>query len=115
MPDKERRKYHRIDSLNLLSYIVMDENGQIVSQGVGRTLNVSEGGILLETHVSIDPKHKVSLFVALEDDLVDIAGKVIHSQKGQEGKYCTGISFIEPNEAAHRILSQFIQGAGKKT
>jgi hypothetical protein len=108
MLQKERRKHSRINSLNLLSYLVTDRKGQVVTQGVGRTLNVSESGILLETHTPVNPDHKVSLFVALENDLVDVTGTIIYSAISKEAKYHTGIAFENPDEASRQILERFI-------
>jgi hypothetical protein len=49
MTSENKRKHERIQSLNL-SYICLDEDANIIKQGMGRTLNISESGILLETH-----------------------------------------------------------------
>ena len=57
----DQRKDPRIQSSNLISYVSCDETDQEIMQGMGRTLNVSEGGILLETHVPIDQHHVVTL------------------------------------------------------
>ncbi|MBW2321222.1 MAG: hypothetical protein JRF31_10385 [Deltaproteobacteria bacterium] len=72
MTTEERRKHSRIKALNLISYTCIDETDQVLSQGMGRTLNLSEDGILLETHVSVDPKHTVVMAIGLEDDLIDM-------------------------------------------
>jgi len=114
MPHEERRKHPRIHSLNLLSFLVTDENEDIVMQGVGRTLNVSAGGILLETHIPLNPKHTVSLFIALEDDLVDVEGRIIHTRKGEAGKHDTGIAFTKPDEPTATILQKFIEAFQKR-
>jgi len=108
MGREDRRKNLRTDSLNLLSYHCVDENGDIVMQGVGRTLNISEGGILLETHVSIDPELAVSLFIAMEEDLVDVKGRVIHSSVNKNGKFNTGIAFAENNETTRQIIEKSV-------
>ena len=89
MTTKERRHHPRISALNLISYNCIDETEQIVAQGMGRTLNVSEGGILLETHIQIDPKHTLSLTIGLEEDLVDIKGEVAHSKPGKDDNFET--------------------------
>ena len=106
---EERRKHPRIDALNLLSYLVIDQKGQVVTQGVGRTLNVSEGGVLLETHIPLNPDHKVSLFVALENDLIDVSGTIVYCKVSEEAKYHTGIAFENPDEASRKILERFIR------
>jgi c-di-GMP-binding flagellar brake protein YcgR len=105
-----RRKHPRIKSLNLLSYVCVDENKDVVEQGMGRTLNVSEGGILLETHAPIDSQHTVSLTIALEDDLMtDINGRVVYSKAGKAGRFECGIEFEEGSEATLRILRKYIK------
>jgi len=108
MAREERRKDVRKNSLNLLSYHCVDENDDIIIQGVGRTLNISAGGILLETHVAIDPKHSVSLFIAMEDDLVDVKGRVIHSSAKGNGKFNTGLAFIETDEITRKIIEKSV-------
>ena len=108
MANKEKRKHARIDSLNL-SYFCLDENNQIIKQGMGRTLNVSESGILLETHFPIDEKHTITLTLGLEEDLVEIAGRPVHSRTNADGKYEVGIEFLKTNAKALDVLKKFIQ------
>ena len=108
MEQQDRRKKSRTNSLNLLSYYCVNENDEIVMQGVGRTLNISEDGILLETHEPVDPKHAVSLFIAIEENLVDVKGKVTHSFTNDSGKFNTGIAFVAPDKATREIIEQSI-------
>ncbi|MDM8552015.1 PilZ domain-containing protein [Desulfobacterales bacterium HSG2] len=100
----EKRRHSRIDSLNL-SYVCVNEKGKFVNQGMGRTLNVSESGILLETHFCIEPEQLLALTIALEDELVDIRGKVAHCRETGDAKFKTGIEFLETDE----VLKKFIQ------
>jgi hypothetical protein len=108
MTTTERRKHSRIKALNLISYSCIDETGQVIAQGMGRTLNVSEDGILLETHVSIDPKYTVALAIGLEDELLNIKGRVAFSMAGSEDRFEAGIDFIETDEAELDILKKYI-------
>ena len=64
---KNKRKHQRFASLNL-SYVCLDENNNVVTQGMGRTLNISESGILLETNFPIELKYLVLLTIGLEED-----------------------------------------------
>ena len=107
MASKEKRKHARIDSLNL-SYFCLDENNEIIKQGMGRTLNVSESGILLETHYPIDEKYAVKLTLGLEEDLVEITGRPVHSRTNDDGKYEVGIEFLKTDKKALKVLKQFI-------
>ena len=107
MTINERRHHPRISALNLISYNCIDETEQIVAQGMGRTLNVSEGGILLETHTPIDPKNTIALAIGLEDDLIDIKGKVVFSISGKDEKFEAGIEFLEMPESCIAMFFSF--------
>lgn len=107
MTSENKRKHERIRSLNL-SYICLDENGNIIKQGMGRTLNLSESGILLETHFPIEPQYLVLLTVALEDDLLELKGKPIHSRSLESDKYEVGIEFLETDKKSIRLIENFI-------
>ena len=104
----ERRRGSRLNSNNLISYVCLDENNQKYGQGMGRTLNISEGGILLETHVLIDPKSTISLTIALDEKLLDLEGKVVFFIKKKDGKYETGVHFSEMNGEKRQFLRHYI-------
>jgi len=107
MTSDNKRKHQRIPSLNL-SYICLDENNNIVKQGMGRTLNISESGILLETHFPIEPKYLVLMTIALQEDLLEIKGKPIHARSNETGEFEIGIEFLEPDQDSIRLLENFI-------
>lgn len=107
MASENKRKHQRIPSLNL-SYICLDENNNIVKQGMGRTLNISESGILLETHFPIEPKYLVLMTIALKEDLLEIKGKPIHTRSNKAGKFEVGIEFLEPDQDSIQLLKNFI-------
>ena len=111
MTVENKRKHERIRSLNL-SYFCLDEDENIVKQGMGRTLNISESGILLETHFPIEFKHTVQLTLSLEEDLLDIQGKPIHAKSTGEGRYEIGIQFFELDQNTNRVLKKFINIVG---
>jgi len=51
-PDPEqvnRREHPRIQTRNLISHLSFDEHGNPVSQGLSKAIDISRGGILLET------------------------------------------------------------------
>jgi c-di-GMP-binding flagellar brake protein YcgR len=107
MTSENQRKHERIQSLNL-SYICLDEDSNIVKQGMGRTLNISKSGILLETHFPIEPNHTVQLTIGMEENLLDIKGNPVHVKSLDGGKYQIGIEFVDLDENAAKILQNFI-------
>ncbi len=108
MKKHTNRKHERINSLNLLNYTCVDRKSEETIQGMGRTLNVSQGGILLETHVPMYAHYSVALSIGLEDEMIDIKGQVIYCREATKGKYESGIEFKEINETSLRILNKYI-------
>ena len=106
---EEHRKHTRIYSTNLLNYVCLNEEGDAFAQGMGRTLNVSESGILLETHAPLDLDTTVSLTIGMEEDIIDIKGIAVYSQKNEAGSFETGIEFIDIEAAELTVLQKFIE------
>lgn len=109
MANMEKRRHPRIESLNLIAYACMDESGNVVSQGMGRTLNISEIGLLLETVYPLDCEDVMLLGVGIQDELIDIRGQVVHTRVNNDGKHETGIIFIEIDDRSIKILKQYIE------
>jgi hypothetical protein len=108
MVDQEKRLTRRIGSRNILYYLCLDPDQNVLTQGMGRTLNLSEMGILLETHIFIRPEHLLFLTIGLEDELMDFTGEVTHSHEREDGMYETGIKFFEMTEAKREFLKQYL-------
>ncbi len=103
----ENRRNPRIDALSLVSYTLMDDNGRALGRGMGRTLNISDGGILLETHSPVNPFDILGLDIGLRDNLVNMMGRVIYRKSGAS-IHEIGIRFLEAGERQHRMLSSFV-------
>lgn len=104
---EEKRKNPRYDSLNL-SYVCEDAQGVVLHEGMGRTLNISENGILLETTCHNSPDNHLTLEIALEDDIIHVRGKVLHCHEEKKGLYQTGVFFIEHDDGDISVLKRFI-------
>lgn len=107
----EKRKTDRIATLNLF-YILLNEEETPVHQGMGRTLNLSETGILLETHFPIEPTYTVMISIGLAEDLVDVKGKVVHFRQVEKDQHVTGIQFVSVTEEAAQVIKKFVQAFG---
>lgn len=95
----EKRKFPRISSINL-SYVCLDKKDKILQQAMGRTLNISEKGFLIETHFPMEREYTLAASIGLKDDTIDIKGKIVHCQSSGDGKYIAGveITFIDEND-----------------
>ena len=105
---EDKRRFVRINSLNL-SYVLVDGQDQADKQTMGRTLDVSEAGIRLETHFPVSLGSEMSLSIGLENNLVDIKGRVVHTSVNDEGRYETGVEFIDKSADVKDILMKFIK------
>lgn len=105
----EKRKHGRVDSIYLLNYVHLDENDKRLMQGMGRTLNVSETGIMLETHVPFVQDDIMDVVVGLQEDMVTIRGKVVFSRTIEPGKHQAGIQFLTIDDASLATLRRYIE------
>jgi hypothetical protein len=94
MDEIERRKHARIETRNLISHDSINKKGQIVSRNMGRAIDVSRSGILLETAQPIDGDYVSIVTVDLENKLIELKGRVIYCRKTQSGMYHAGIEFM---------------------
>lgn len=107
MNTRERRRL-RIDSRNLVSYTLLDDDGKPIKQGIGRTLDVSENGIRLEAYSPLDPRNVLLLTIGLENDLMEFRGKIVYTKPAQGNRCEHGIQFIDLDEKRSSFLRQYI-------
>jgi c-di-GMP-binding flagellar brake protein YcgR len=106
MSKSEKRRYVRVKLYYPISYVCMDKNDRIVQQNVGVALNISQTGILIETANSVFSKYVTLILVDLEENVIEIKGKVAYCKKNKAGKYRTGISF----KGTHAQNIHFVKG-----
>ncbi len=110
MVENERRKYARKKSLNLVDYVLLDEEGNPISRGMGRTRNVCEGGLLLETPALLKDGHRLLITVGLEEDLMAVKGRVIYSKPSEGSGFWAGVEFLEIDMKGREVLKPYIMG-----
>ena len=100
-----RRIAQRVETCNLISQETFDEDGAVTSNSMGIAFNISKTGILLQTAHQLSSGYVSLVTSDLNDNLIEIKGKVVYSQKTQEGKYESGISFMGRKEEK-KVFSQ---------
>jgi len=103
----ERRQYIRPESLNLLDYLIVDEQGRPSEYSMARTLNVSKGGILMETHIPLPKGQQVMITLGLKDQLIDVMGRIVYTAN-VSGRYHNGIEFFHVSDNDKRILDNYV-------
>ncbi len=114
MSIEEKRKHSRTKTNNMVSYVGIDDHGNETEQGMGKTIDVSMGGILIETRYQIVSKDILLMAIGTEGELIDIAGKVVHSYAEDSGKFRTGIQFLENNEKTRLFIISLIKDYSKQ-
>ena len=118
MTANEKRKHPRIRIYHPISFVGLDEDGNIIEQHMGVALDISQGGILVESLQEVESAVLVLSAVDSNNEFVEIKGKVAYSSKHQTGKFRTGICFqsspAENIQFAKRIVRAY-HYQGKKS
>lgn len=107
--EAERRKNQRVKTQNLISYFSLDETGKMITHGLGIAMDVSKGGVLLETTIHIKPGLIVLAATDRQKNLIEVKGKIAYSKKSSTGTYLTGIEFTGVNERVTQFITKLIK------
>jgi hypothetical protein len=102
---EEKRRYPRVGTVNLISYLTTDHHGNKQGQGMGTAQNISQNGLRIETARMIDSTNISLLSSDRENNLTEIEGKVVYCKQTQSGKFETGIFF----QGAYAEKIQFVK------
>lgn len=105
----ERRKSPRIKTRNLIAHLSIDENGELISQGLGKALDISKGGMLLETPFPIKDGQLSLMAVDKDSVLFEIKGKLAYCKRTASGMYHAGIKFIGTESQVVNYVSRLIK------
>jgi hypothetical protein len=73
----DRRQFPRTKTRNLIAHVSVDQNGKTVSQGMGKALDISKGGMLLETVYPIEAAQISLMAVDKDDNLLEIKAEFV--------------------------------------
>ena len=100
----EKRKDHRVKTQNLISYFSMDETGKIISNGLGIAMDISKGGILLQTSDAIESRLVNLAATDSKKSLFEVKGELVYSKKMFIGTFFSGIKFIDSDERIKKFI-----------
>jgi hypothetical protein len=103
------RESERKDTLNLVDYVVLDENGRETDRAMARTMNISEKGILLETYRPLAKGQQLMITVSLRNELFEFRGRVVHSETCADEFHCNGIEFLDISQEGMTLLRNFLK------
>jgi len=105
----ERRKYQRVKIYNPLSYVCIDDSGNPIQERMGTAIEISQGGLFIETHSPLKPQDVLLITIDIQGELVPIKGRVVHCRTDDSGKSRTGIQFLEFNEKILSFVTSLIK------
>lgn len=94
----ERRKHPRFKTNDPISYVCIDDNGNSIKEGKGKAINVSQGGILIETTDAFQWQDMLLLTIDLKDKSVSVKGRVVYCNTDDVGMFQAGIEFLETGQ-----------------
>ena len=109
MGETNQRQHARVKTCNLISYICIDAQGTMIKQGMGKALDISQNGLMLESGYPIESEYISLLSADPEDQLVDIVGKVAYTRRSRTGSYKIGIRFTGSHEENVRFATSLIK------
>ncbi len=111
-PSTDDRNYPRVKNLSLVQIDRHNEEGLHADLATGRTLDISSGGIRLELHHPLPLRTIVEISLALDNDLVDIRGKVVYLEEIDDDRCAMGIQFIDVGADARQMLERYVERTG---
>lgn len=105
----EKRTNNRVKTVNLLSYVALDENGKPLEKGKGKTLDISIGGLKMITKNPINAKYILLMTIDIKNELIKIKGKVVYCIEEIPKTFQIGIRFVENNEKIRATIVDMIK------
>jgi predicted Zn finger-like uncharacterized protein len=105
----DRRQFPRTKTRNLIAHVSVDQNGKKVSQGMGKALDISKGGMLLETVNPIEAGQISLMAVDKDNNLLEIKAELIYCNETASGKYQVGIKFSGTERQVLNFVKKLIK------
>ena len=81
----------------------------MISNGMGIAVDVSKGGMLLETPYPVAGGLIVLAATDSENKLFEVKGKLMHSQKASTGTYLSGIEFTGIDGRINSFITNLVK------
>ncbi|MCF8025052.1 MAG: PilZ domain-containing protein [Desulfobacteraceae bacterium] len=111
----ERRKYPRIETENDVSYVLFNADREVIDQGKGKALDLSQSGTLLETEKPLNGSFVILMTLDLEGKKVKVQGRVANIRKSDKpGCYRTGIEFVGSRDEQIEAIVAFVKAYNRR-
>lgn len=111
---RPKPRHKRLETLNLVSLSHKDPNGRVDLEIVGRTLDLSEGGILLECSQAVPSENReVEVILGIREYVIKVKGEIVHMRDLEDENIGLGIAFKDLSEEDARIITSFMSEDGE--
>jgi hypothetical protein len=105
---EDKRSDKRLHRFYLTIMTGYDEHGEFDIASVGRTMDISEGGIKMEVPAGVDFHLRVGVTLGVEDDVMKLDGDVVHLRKKDDGDMELGVQFTNMSEEQKVFLGRHL-------
>ena len=109
MNPSDRRRHPRVETNNLFAHKAMDRQGDYLSQGMGKAIDVSQSGIKLETSYPIDGNRVSLMSAAMDDRLIEIVCEKVYSRRVKPDTYHIGLEFIGSEDEIKTFVTELVR------
>jgi len=102
----ERRSSIRHNMIYPAIYTRFDNQGRPFDEKPSRSVNISLGGVRLQSSFAVNPKEVLDVALALEDSLVSYKGEVVYVVYSQDKGFELGISIKEIENGDRMALNR---------
>jgi len=99
----------RVETCNLISFMSVDVDGRVLRQGMGKALDISQNGLLLESALPVDSEYVSLMSTDPNNQLIEINAQVAYSRRGRTGSYRTGVRFVASYDDNIRFAASLIK------
>lgn len=104
-PDNHR-KYPRIKKTLFSAIKAYDSNGELSEGNTGQTLNISEGGVLIQTDTPLPLRTHLDLVLGMDDNMLKLKGEIVHLEQKGEDIVNMGVMFIDLDDFTRKALKR---------
>lgn len=107
---RPKPRHRRLESVNLVSLSHKDSDGRVDMETVGRTLDLSEGGILVECSQAVPSENReVDVILGIKENVVRVKGEIVHMRDLEDKNVGLGIAFRNLSEEDAQVITGFMR------
>lgn len=107
-PD-HHRKYPRIKKILFSAVKRYDDDGELSEGYTGKTLNISEGGVLIESGNPLPLRTHLDVVLGMDDNMLKLKGEVVHLEQKGEDAVDMGVMFLGLDEEKRKALKRALR------